>query len=109
MGIFFRSQQPEGPVREALVQALVRPQMAQAAADVEADQTAHQLAGNVTEKFAWGRFLACLAVLAVIVALVIYTAHDEKLADLYKALLHLFEILAGVLVGLITGEKTGKN
>ena len=45
-----------------------------------------------------------VGLLVAVLAACIYTAQDEKLQELYKLLLHPFELLLGAVIGLITGE-----
>lgn len=47
-----------------------------------------------------------VGLLVAVLAACIYTAQDEKLQELYKLLLHPFELLLGAVIGLITGEPT---
>jgi len=60
------------------------------------------------DKFSWGRLAFAAGLLAVVFVGGVYTAHDDKLADWSKLLLHSFELLLGALVGLITGEAARK-
>jgi hypothetical protein len=46
--------------------------------------------------------------LAAVFAAGIYCAHDDKLEEWGKILLHSFELLLGALIGLITGEAAHK-
>ncbi|HKV40379.1 MAG TPA: hypothetical protein VJX67_14295, partial [Blastocatellia bacterium] len=80
-----------------------------AEAGQRADQIVGQIDGAATVKFEWGRFLACVAALLIVVALIIYTAPNSNLTGLNKALLHLFETLGGALAGLIMGEKAARS
>jgi hypothetical protein len=58
--------------------------------------------------FMWGRLIFAVVLLAAVFAAGIYCAHDDKLAEWGKILLHSFELLLGALIGLITGEAAHK-
>jgi hypothetical protein len=62
--------------------------------------------------FSWARFAVAVGLLLAILAACIYAGLQPRvgtppvnpLDDLYKALLHAFEVLIGAVVGLLTGE-----
>ena len=77
----------------------------QIAANV-ADQVARSATENVlpSKQFRWGRAIFSVVFLLIIFFAGIYCAHDDKLLDYSKVLLHSFELLLGALVGTIIGE-----
>jgi hypothetical protein len=65
---------------------------------------AAEIAQSSKGKFLWHRLMfAALLLIALLIA-AIYTAQDEKLAELYSVLVHSFELILGAIVGLLTGE-----
>ena len=55
-------------------------------------------------KFSWGRLVVAIALLIGLLVAAIYCAQDDKLQDLYRLLLHSFELILGAVIGLLTGE-----
>jgi type VI protein secretion system component VasF len=109
VGLFFTTSPLKPVLADALQDAIqaqpTNPQEAAHAASATADQIQNQVAGS----FAWGRFVVAIAVLALIFVGCIYTAHDDKLQELYKVMTHGFELLLGIVLGLIGGEAAARR
>jgi len=70
---------------------------------------AAEIAQSSKGKFLWHRLIFAVILLVALLIAAIYTAQDEKLAELYSVLVHSFELILGAIVGLLTGESiTGK-
>lgn len=98
MGIFFRSTALVPTLTTALQNALTQnpatvPNPQQTAANM-----ASQVQQQVTGQFSWGRLAVAIVLLMAVFAGCIYTAYDDKLVDLYKLLLHAFELLLGAVI-----------
>jgi hypothetical protein len=100
MGIFFRSAPTVVQVRTTT------PPPGQ---ELPEQMQAEVVEEGESSKPIWGRLIFATVILAAIFAGCIYTAHDEKLADLYKLLLHSFELLLGAFIGILTGEFVSKK
>lgn len=104
MGIFFtRTAAPT--LTETLLTALNEPPPQ----NVQAAQTrAAQLAAAVQSPprtvNKWGVIVALLFLCALFVGC-IFTASNDKLADLYQALLHAFQVMLGLIPGALLGEQ----
>jgi hypothetical protein len=103
MGIFFRSTPPTQTV--TLVpkidpHAILHEQMSAEVVSTPPPSS--------DKPFLWGRLVFAVALLAAVFAAGIYCAHDDKLEEWGKILLHSFELLLGALIGLITGEAAHK-
>ncbi len=109
MGLFFRSTPLKPAVSEALQVALAAHPDAVADPRGMADERAAQVVNQVQGQFVWGRLAVAVGLLVAVFAACIYTAQNDKLQDLYKLLLHSFELLLGAVIGLITGEAVGRN
>jgi hypothetical protein len=59
---------------------------------------------SVKGDFLWGRLIACIVFLIVILIAAIYTGQIDKLEQLYGILINTFEVFTGALAGLIIGE-----
>jgi hypothetical protein len=69
-----------------------------------ATKKAEEIYRAAKPKFSWGRLLVAVLLLAAIFYATVYTAQVDKLADLYKLMLHSFELILGAVLGLLTGE-----
>src|SRR5712692_9034543 len=108
MSLFFNSQAIVPAASAALQNALnTNPHVANPQQTVL--NLAEQVKAQVTGNFAVGRFLAALFFLALLFAGGIYTAQHEQLKEWSTVLLHTFEVALGGVVGIVIGEKTGKN
>jgi hypothetical protein len=104
MGIFYRSAPLKPVVKEALQEAIAINPGAVADPQRTADEKAEQVVGQVSGRFAWGRLAVAVGLLVAVLVACIYTGQNEKLQELYKLLLHSFELLLGAVIGLLTGE-----
>ena len=122
MGIFFRTVQ-QTPATSAVQKVVAGERVAsenKPTIEWNQDQTREvleQMAQEVVtavapapaqRQFIWFRLLLAVILLAGIGAMIVYTAHDEKLAKFYEILLHAFEVLLGGLIGLLLGESQTK-
>jgi hypothetical protein len=108
MGLFFKGDRFKPAVSNALEKAIAAPPDAANAAR-KASETAEAIQNQVAGTFAWGRFLIAVGVLVAIFCGCVYTAHDDKLQDLYKVMTHGFELLLGIILGLIGGEAAARG
>jgi hypothetical protein len=106
MGIFFKSQKTLPSVEEAIQDALsVNPQSV-----VNLKQEAGKRAGQVltTQQFSWGRLAIALLLLIALFAAGIYSA-THHLDDWSKVMTHSFELVLGLLIGLLGGEAAAQH
>lgn len=100
MGIFFKSSPTVVQVRTTT------PPPGQ---EMPEQMQAEVVEESESSKPIWGRLIFATIILVAIVIGCIYTAHDDKLVDLYKILLHSFELLLGAFIGILTGEYVSKK
>jgi hypothetical protein len=105
MSVFFEKKEPLHVTARKHLEAAYKadpstvPDVSQVATE-KAEEIRRQSAGT----FSWGRLAFASAFLLIIFFAAIYTAGKDNLQDLYKLLLHSFELMLGAVVGLITGE-----
>jgi len=59
--------------------------------------------------FSWARLIVAVVLLGGVLAAAILTAGNDDLDALNTALVHGFELVLGVVLGLITGETASRN
>lgn len=104
MGLFFTSRALTPTLTQTLTDALTQNPATIQNVPQTAAAMANQVQTQVSGQFAWGRAFFALFFLGLVFWACIYTARDDKLVDIYKATLHFLEIVAGAVVGVITGE-----
>lgn len=104
MGIFYKTAPLTPAVSEALREAFAKEPESVGDLHTAANQKAGAVAAQVAGQFSWGRLAAAGALLVILFVGAIYTGHDDKLQDLYKVLVHGFELLLGAILGIVTGE-----
>lgn len=70
----------------------------------EATRRAQQLKRQVAGEFSWGRLAVAVLLLLGLFFATIYTSQEPGLEDFYKILLHSFELVLGLVIGLLSGE-----
>jgi hypothetical protein len=104
MGIFFTTEAAAPSLRHALVTALNEQPPANAqAAQARAVELAAAVQARRRALSPWSALIA-FAFLVVLFAGCIYTAHDEKMAEVYKVLFNSLQIMLGLVPGAILGE-----
>ena len=104
MGIFFTTEAVAPSLRQALVTALNEPPPANVqAAQARAVELAAAVQAPRRTLNPWSALIA-FGFLVVLFAGCVYTAHDEKMVDVYKVLFNSLQILLGLIPGAILGE-----
>jgi len=105
MAVFFQRETPMGEaVKDALEDALMTDPAQVPEPSSEAQTRALALQRQTAARLSWGRLAVAVLLLAGILVASIYCAQNDKLQDLYRLLLHSFELILGAVVGLLTGE-----
>ncbi|MBI4654421.1 MAG: hypothetical protein HY752_05450 [Nitrospirae bacterium] len=104
MAIFFKSTPIINTAKDLFEEALKTDPATISQPSVEAAKKAEEIARSARGSFSWGRLAVAIVLLLGILIAAIYTAQNDKLVDLYKLLLHSFELILGAVVGLLTGE-----
>jgi hypothetical protein len=108
MGIFFRSEGVAPSLNQALITALnENPPATNDAAQARATLLAATVQPPSRTVNPWSVGLALLFLVALFVGC-LYTASDDKLADLYKAMVHGFQVMLGLVPGALLGEGSAR-
>lgn len=108
MAIFYESKPITVAAEPALEDALTTDPATISQPSVTAANKANEIARSVKGKFSWKRLVGAIVLLGALLVPAIYTAHDEALVDLYKVLLHSFELVLGGVIALLLGESTSR-
>ncbi|MBI3398316.1 MAG: hypothetical protein HY026_03670 [Deltaproteobacteria bacterium] len=103
MGFFFMSAPISSTISAAIAEALKIEPTKIANTMQETSSRTNQVIRQVSGKFSWGRFIIALLLLVSIFMAGIYTA-QTGLEDWSKVLLHSFELVLGLMLGLLGGE-----
>jgi len=104
MGIFFRSETfAPSVVGDAIEDALKTSPSAVTNPKQEATIRANRVAQQISGEFSWARFSLAIVLLVVILGVGIYSA-QHNLNEWSKVLVHSFELVLGLVLGLLGGE-----
>ena len=105
MAIFFRKTQPVLPAASTSLEDALRTDPGSITDPAaEATRRAQQLQQQAAGKFSWGRLAVAVVLLVCLLFAAIYAGRDQGLVELYKILLHSFELILGAVIGLLSGE-----
>lgn len=108
MAVFFRSASVSDVATERLETALATDPESVTNRAVEAAKIAAEIGRETKGTFSWGRLALAVVLLLGLLFATIYTGQQDKLVELYKVQLHAFEVLLGVVVGLLGGEAVNR-
>jgi hypothetical protein len=108
MGIFFMSEPISLTVNKALEEAMQIDPKAISNLQQEVTRRAKQVTREISGLFIWGRFVVAIILLVAIFGAGIYTTLID-LEDWSKVLLHSFELVLGLVLGLLGGEAAAKR
>jgi hypothetical protein len=106
VGIFFRSMQPG--VEQALEIALAAPPKAGEDLRAEADRLTTAVIEPQSGAFYWGRLTVAIVLLVLIFSAGIVTS-IYGISDWSPVLLHSFELILGLVLGLLGGEAASRR
>jgi hypothetical protein len=111
MGLFFKSAPLVPTVQRSLNEALSKPPENEEQIEQFSSELATKIDRQVSGQFSWGRFFCGVILLVAILVAGIYTARDTspEVKEWSKVLLHAFELLLGVLIGLVSGEAISRS
>lgn len=110
MGIFFKSQKASRSVEDAIQEALSFNPQNIVNLRQEAAERARQVQAPPPQppQFSWGRLAIAVVLLIALFGAGIYSA-THHLDDWSKVLTHSFELVLGLVIGLLGGEAAAQH
>jgi len=108
MGIFFESREKLPILSAALEEALQVNPLNIVDLKSESENRALELTPQMESKFRWGRLAFAVLLLIALFAGGLYAA-AHQLDDWNKALIHSFELVLGLVIGMLSGEAAGQH
>jgi hypothetical protein len=108
MGIFFKSESRLPVMTAAISDALATSPSAVSNVPQEAATRAIRVETQTSGKLSWPRLIVALIILALLLIIGI-VATIYKLDDWSKMLIHSFELVLGLVIGLLGGEAAANH